>query len=175
MNENDAVRPTQERSSSVWTTWAVKLLSCYMADCQHEGRARRSSSFGKDMGMEYFRFRAGAGPRSTSWRSSATSTESRSAIPQHPSRRRLLNPEKIVEVTRAARSGSATCCDTGHWVRFQAEPVRLPEALEGRIISFPSEGHRPVRQGWRRGVPWGTGKSDIRGILAEIRRQGIQL
>ena len=58
------------------------------------------------------------------------------AIHNHPKPSSVYwNPQKVVEVTRAAASG-LHCCDTGHWVRSGLKPVDCLKLLEGRIISF---------------------------------------
>ena len=68
---------------------------------------------------------------------------------------------------RDARIGS--CADTGHWVRSGIKPVDAIKTLNGRIVSshlkdlneFSPEGHD---------VPFGTGVSDMAGILREYRK-----
>jgi sugar phosphate isomerase/epimerase len=46
--------------------------------------------------------------------------------------------------------------------------------LEGRIISFHLKDVDEFGKVGGEEVPWGTGKSDVAGILKEVRRQGIK-
>ena len=83
---------------------------------------------------------------------------------------KMWDPNYVMSVikTRDARIGS--CADTGHWVRSGLKPVDCLRILKGRIISshlkdlneFAPEAHA---------VPFGTGVSDIPGILAELKAQ----
>ena len=89
------------------------------------------------------------------------------------------------------------CADTGHWMRSctdSAETVKkLKEqyganaelhmhflnslegikALSGHIISLHFKDLDTVGQK-AHDVPWGTGKADVKGILAELKRQGFK-
>jgi len=90
-----------------------------------------------------------------------------------------------------------SCADTGHWMRSctdSAETVKkLKEqyganaeshmhflnslegikALSGRIISLHFKDLDTVGK-LAHDVPWGTGKGDVKGILAELKRQGFK-
>jgi Sugar phosphate isomerases/epimerases len=99
----------------------------------------------------------------------------RVGIHNHPRRAndpgyKVWDPEYVLSVVknRDARIGAAA--DTGHWVRSGLDPVKCIKVLEGRIVSSHlkdlnvkgTEGHD---------VPYGTGVSNIRGILDELKRQ----
>jgi sugar phosphate isomerase/epimerase len=83
---------------------------------------------------------------------------------------KMWDPAYVLSVikTRDARIGS--CADTGHWVRSGLKPVDCLRILKGHIISshlkdlneMTPDGHD---------VPFGTGVSDIPGILAELKAQ----
>jgi|SRR5208283_5365134 len=66
------------------------------------------------------------------------------------------------------------CCDTGHWVRSGLKPVDCLKLLEGGILSFHLKDIEKLGRVDAQEVPWGTGKSDVEGILKEIRRQELK-
>ena len=153
----------------------VKLLSCYMADLpNNEAAARKKFEFGKDMGMEYFV--SEPAPAAIDLMEKLCDEYGISiAIHNHPKPSSVYwNPEKIVEVTRGRTKRLGACCDTGHWVRSGLKPVDCLKLLEGRIISFHLKDIDQFGKVDAGEVPWGTGKSDVKGILTEIRRQGIK-
>jgi sugar phosphate isomerase/epimerase len=72
---------------------------------------------------------------------------------------------------RSKRIGA--CCDTGHWMRSDINPVEALKKLEGRIISFHLKDLNEYGKG-AHDVPWGTGRADIKAILTEVHRQGVK-
>jgi sugar phosphate isomerase/epimerase len=85
---------------------------------------------------------------------------------------KVWDPNYVLSMVkgRDARIGSAA--DTGHWTRSGIKPVDALRILQGHIISshlkdlnkFGGDAHD---------VPYGTGVSDVRGVLTELRRQGF--
>jgi sugar phosphate isomerase/epimerase len=83
---------------------------------------------------------------------------------------KVWDPKYIVELTMGRDSRIGSCADTGHWVRSGIKPVDALKILKGRVISshlkdlheFSGGGHD---------VPFGTGISDMAGILAELTKQ----
>jgi sugar phosphate isomerase/epimerase len=99
----------------------------------------------------------------------------RVAIHNHPKRPddpkyRFWDPQYTLSLVKGRDSRIGSCADTGHWVRSGIKPVDALRILKGRILEvhlkdlnvFAPDGHD---------VPFGTGVSDIRGILDELRRQ----
>jgi sugar phosphate isomerase/epimerase len=87
----------------------------------------------------------------------------------HPSRPndasyKVWDPNYIAELVKGRDERIGACADTGHWVRSGLKPVECLAILKGRVVSshlkdlheFSREGHD---------VPYGQGKSDIKGIL----------
>jgi len=95
------------------------------------------------------------------------------AIHNHPEPSRYWNPDTVLEHCKGRSKRIGACADTGHWMRSGINPVDAIKKLEGRIISF----HFKDLDKYGRGahdVPWGTGKGDVKAILREVQRQGIQ-
>ncbi len=99
------------------------------------------------------------------------------AIHNHPKRAknpdyRHWDPGYVLSLVKARDPRLGACADTGHWVRSGIKPVDALKTLQGRVISshlkdlhvFAPNGHD---------VPFGTGVSDIAGILDELKRQNF--
>ena len=86
---------------------------------------------------------------------------------------RMWDPNYILSVVKDRDPRIGCCADTGHWVRSNLKPVDCLRILRGRIIcshlkdlsAMGPAGHD---------VPFGTGVSDIPGILDELKAQGFQ-
>ncbi|MSU22114.1 MAG: sugar phosphate isomerase/epimerase [Pedosphaera sp.] len=99
-------------------------------------------------------------------------------IHNHPKRPNDANykhwdPNFILSMVKDRDRRLGSCADIGHFVRSGVKPVDALKILEGRVMSshlkdlneFSPRGHD---------VPFGTGKSDISGVLDELKRQGFQ-
>jgi sugar phosphate isomerase/epimerase len=83
---------------------------------------------------------------------------------------RVWDPNYVLSVVKDRDSRIGSCADTGHWVRSGLKPVDCLRILQGRVVSshlkdldrMGPEAHD---------VPYGTGVSDIPGILDELKRQ----
>jgi sugar phosphate isomerase/epimerase len=152
----------------------VKLVSCYMAELPNdEAAARKKFEFGKDMGLEFFV--SEPAPAAMDLMEKLCDEYGLSlAIHNHPRPHSVYwNPAKVVEVTKGRSPRLGACCDTGHWVRSGLKPVDCLKLLSGRIKSFHLKDVTPFGNPGAEEVPWGTGASDIEGILREIRRQNL--
>ena len=61
----------------------------------------------------------------------------------------------------------------GHWVRSGLDPVECLKKLEGRVITLHSKDLNE-RGPKAHDVPWGTGSSNAKGMLAELQRQNFK-
>jgi sugar phosphate isomerase/epimerase len=95
------------------------------------------------------------------------------ALHDHPKPSRYWNPDTVLKVCEGHSKRIGACCDTGHWMRSGIKPVDALKKLEGRIISFHLKDLNEFDK-QAHDVPWGTGRADIKGILTEVRRQGIK-
>ena len=85
---------------------------------------------------------------------------------------RMWDPNYILEVCKDRDPRIGSCADTGHWVRSGLKPVDCLRILKGRIVSSHLKDlHAPLPSG--HDVHFGTGISDIPGILEEFRAQGF--
>ena len=90
------------------------------------------------------------------------------ALHNHPKPSHYWDPEIVLKGVEGQSKRIGSCSDTGHWVRSGLVPVECLKKLDGHVISLHfkdlADGHD---------VPWGTGKSDIKGQLTELKRQAF--
>jgi len=96
------------------------------------------------------------------------------ALHNHPKgHSRYWNPDIVLDVCKGRSKRIGACADTGHWVRSGLNPIQQLKKLEGRIISLHFKDLNKYGEG-AHDVPWGTGVSDVDGMLAELHRQQLK-
>ena len=86
---------------------------------------------------------------------------------------KIWDPNYIVELTKGRDPRIGACADTGHWATSGLKPVECLRILKGRLISL----HLKERAAIGKGGPdiiYGTGVTDIKGCLDELKAQGFQ-
>ena len=126
------------------------------------------------------------------------------AIHNHPRPSRYWDADTLIKYTAGLSKRLGSCADVGHWVRSGLEPVAMMKKLQGRIfelhmkdmhekpsaeytafqMSRPAPGqagsrpapdaNRPQAPAGPHDVPWGTGISNIKSILEELKRQNFK-
>ncbi len=86
---------------------------------------------------------------------------------------RMWDPNYILSVVKDRDPRIGSCADTGHWVRSNLKPVDCLRILKGRIISSHLKDLNQTGPG-AHDLPYGTGVSDVPGILEELKAQGFQ-
>lgn len=85
---------------------------------------------------------------------------------------KMWDPNYILSVVKDRDARIGSCADTGHWVRSGLKPVECLQILKGHIVSSHLKDlHAPLPSG--HDVPYGTGISDVKGILDEYKAQGF--
>ena len=110
---------------------------------------------------------------SRTWISCAGSIGINVAIHDHPKPSHYWNPDTVLKVCQGRSQRIGACADTGHWARSGLNPIECLKKLKGRIISFHFKDLNKLGPD-AHDVPWGTGVCDVKGMLAEIRRQKIK-
>jgi sugar phosphate isomerase/epimerase len=95
------------------------------------------------------------------------------ALHDHPRPSTYWSPDIVLKVCEGRSKRIGACCDTGHWMRSDIKPVDALKKLEGRIISFHMKDLNEYGMK-AHDVPWGTGRGDVKGMLTEVKRQGIK-
>ena len=91
------------------------------------------------------------------------------ALHNHP---QSWPPEEVLKATKDHVKLIGSCSDTGHWMRRNLVPVEQMKKLEGRIEHLHFKDLNEFGDG--HDLPWGTGKGDAKGMLAELKRQGYK-
>ena len=89
--------------------------------------------------------------------------------PANPSYR-MWDPNYLLSVVKDRDSRIGSTADTGHWVRSGLDPVACLKILRGHIISSHLKDLNEKSPN-AHDVPFGTGVSNIAGILNELKRQ----
>jgi sugar phosphate isomerase/epimerase len=93
------------------------------------------------------------------------------AIHNHPGPKNFYwNPDTVAAAVKGRSPLLGACADVGHWVRSGLDPVECLKKLEGRVITLHFKDLN-VAGPKAHDVPWGTGISNAKGILAELQRQ----
>jgi sugar phosphate isomerase/epimerase len=96
------------------------------------------------------------------------------AIHNHPKPDNFYwNPDTVLAAVKGRSHLLGACADVGHYVRSGLDPVECLKKLEGRIIAlhFKDLNEKSPKA---HDVPWGTGISNVKGMLAELKRQKFQ-
>lgn len=106
------------------------------------------------------------------------------AIHDHPRPSHYWNPDTVLAAIKGRTPLMGACADVGHWMRSGLDPVDCLKKLEGHVICLhfkdlvlddPNAGPPPAN-GARKmhDVPWGTGVGNVKGMMAELKRQHFQ-
>ena len=98
------------------------------------------------------------------------------AIHEHWKPNPYWNPDTVLAAVNGRSPLLGACADVGHWRRSGLDPVECLKKLEGRVIALH---FKDLVKGKSAGdgamglhdVPWGTGTSNARAMLEELKRQ----
>jgi sugar phosphate isomerase/epimerase len=83
---------------------------------------------------------------------------------------KMWDPNYVLSVVKDRDARIGSCSDVGHWVRSGLNPVDCLKILKGRVISAHLKALN-VKSLEAHDVPFGTGVSNIAGIIDELKRQ----
>jgi sugar phosphate isomerase/epimerase len=84
---------------------------------------------------------------------------------------RLWDPNYVAGLLKGRDSRIGACVDTGNWMRSGVRPVDGMKILKGRILSVHMKDMTAFGERDAHEVPFGTGASDIKACLDELRAQ----
>ena len=147
-------------------------LACYgvCGLSKDEAASRKTFEFAKEMGIETIV----SEPPDDAFDTIEKLCEEYSinvALHNHPKPSRYWDPEVVLKACEGRSKRIGACADTGHWMRSELNPIECIKKLQGRIISFHFKDLNRYGKEGAHDVPWGTGKADVEGILAEVHRQ----
>ncbi|MFC2167056.1 family 16 glycoside hydrolase, partial [Acidobacteriota bacterium] len=95
------------------------------------------------------------------------------AIHNHPPPTKYAQPEVVLANIKGLDERIGDCADTGHWMRTGVDPLEALRMLEGRIIDVHLKDLDVFGERGAKDVPYGSGKANIRDIMAELTRQNF--
>jgi sugar phosphate isomerase/epimerase len=148
----------------------IRLVNCGVISCKTEEDWRNLFAFASDMGIETIN--SEPDPLFMDLLDALTTEYGINlAIHNHPKPSRYWDPQ-VVLATLGDRKNPrlGDCADVGHWIRSGLDPIECLKQLEGRVLSLHFKDlHEKGPKG--HDVPWGTGISNVEGILHELKRQ----
>lgn len=98
------------------------------------------------------------------------------ALHNHPKPSYYWDPDTVLRLCKGRSEWIGACADTGHWTRSGVDPLEAIKKLGNakRIISLHFKDLNEFGNPGAHDVPWGTGVSQARAILAELDRQGFK-
>ena len=153
----------------------VKAVSFGVCDLsKDEAVARKTFEFAKALGLENLSSEPAPDALDTVAKL-ADEFGIRVAFHNHPKGdSRYWEPAVVLDAVKGRTAKLGACADTGHWTRSGLKPVDCLKQLEGRVIELHFKDLAEFGRKDAADVPWGGGKSDARGILAELKRQGFR-
>lgn len=95
-------------------------------------------------------------------------------IHNHPKPSHYWSPQVVLKAIAAANSEYVGgCADIGHWVRSGLDPVESLKQYEGHLVSLHFK-DLAEKSSQTHDVHWGTGVSNVKGVIAELKRQGFK-
>lgn len=137
-----------------------------------EAESRRVFDFAKDMGIETIV----SEPAEESMEmldKLCNEYEINIAIHNHPKPSHYWNPDTMLNACKGRSKRIGACADTGHWVRSGLNPLECLKKYEGHIVSLHFKDLNKLGPD-AHDVPWGTGTSDAKALLTELKRQNVK-
>ena len=94
-------------------------------------------------------------------------------IHEHKKPNPYWDPAMVVAAVKGRDPRFGACADTGHWARSSLVPIDCLKVLNGIIMSAHLKETDKIGDG-AKDVVYGTGASDVKGQLAEFKRQGFR-
>jgi sugar phosphate isomerase/epimerase len=95
------------------------------------------------------------------------------AIHNHPQPARFWNPSTVLEIIKGHSNRIGSCADVGHWTRSGLDTVDCLHQLAGHVITLHFKDVAEQKKD-AKDVVWGTGKSNVAGMLDELHRQNFK-
>ncbi|MFD2144987.1 sugar phosphate isomerase/epimerase family protein [Mucilaginibacter antarcticus] len=95
------------------------------------------------------------------------------AIHNHPNPSHYWNPDIILNAIKGQSNRIGACADIGHWTRSNLDPVECLKKLEGHVLHSHMKDLNEIGKNGH-DVHWGEGVSNIKGVIAELKRQGFK-
>jgi len=150
----------------------IKLVNYGVVDLgKDEASARKVFEFAKKMGIRTIVAEPDAG-LFDALDKLTREYKIRVAIHNHPKPSKYWDPQVELDALKGHSRMIGSCADTGHWPRSGVNPLEALKKLSGHIISLHFKDLNELSRDGH-DVPWGTGKSDAKAMLEELKKQGF--
>ncbi len=155
----------------------VKLIGYYFhALDRNEAEARAVCAFCRDVGVEYIVCEPE--PRNLDLCERLAdeyginvAIHNHPRDPKHPEYLNW-NPDEVLKTVQGRGKRIGMCADTGHWLRSGLDPVECIRKYRGRTLTLHLKDTNTTGPE-AHDVVWGTGVGNVKGVLAELRRQNF--
>ena len=97
------------------------------------------------------------------------------ALHNHPEgKSRYWHPDEVMKACKGRSKWVGACGDSGHWTRSGLDPVECVRTLGDRLLTMHVKDLNAFGDPKAHDVPWGTGKGNVAGILAEVNSLGLE-
>lgn len=151
----------------------VKLLGFGVVGANDEAGWKKLFQFASDFGVEFLNvepqeeFLPLIGQLASQYKI-------RVGIHNHPKPTHYWDPEIVLAAIEKADSPYVgACADVGHWVRSGLDPVESLKKYEGKLFNLHMKDLNEKSPN-AHDVHWGTGVSDIQGVIQELKRQNFK-
>lgn len=97
------------------------------------------------------------------------------ALHNHPKgSSRYWHPDEVLKACEGRSEWVGACGDSGHWTRSGLDPVECVRLLGKRLLTMHVKDLNAFGDPNAHDLPWGTGKGNVAGILAEVDRLGLE-
>ena len=166
-------RETEEKVLHLLRNKGIVMLSYGVAGPKNIDEWKQLFEFAKDMHLES----VAAEPSFDILPAVARLAEQykiRVAIHNHPRPTHYWSPDTTLAALSIAGSDYiGVNADIGHWVRSGLNPVECLQKLQGHIFALHLKDLNEKSPG-AYDVVWGTGVSDVNGVLVELKRQNFK-
>ncbi len=93
------------------------------------------------------------------------------AIHEHPKPNIYWQPENVLAAIKGRTPLMGACADVGHWARSGLDPTECLKKLDGHVLALHFKDLNARGEVKAHDVPWGTGTSDVKSMMTELKRQ----
>lgn len=147
----------------------IKMVSYGVVNANSDADWRQLFEFGKAMGLENFTSEP-AEKYLPLLSKLCDEFKINLAIHNHPDPSHYWNPDIVLAALKGQSKRMGACADIGHWVRSGLDPVECLKKLEGHVIQLHFKDLNEKSKN-AHDVHWGTGVSNVDGVIKELKRQ----
>lgn len=151
----------------------IKAICYGVVSGKNEEEWRAIFEFAKDLGLEHITTEPPMNQLETLDKF-CKEYNIRAALHNHPVPAVYWHPSILLDQLKNRSNMIGVCGDIGHWVRSGLDPVTCIKELKDRIWAFHVKDLHIFGSKAAHDVPWGTGVSNIAGVLNELKQQGFK-